>query len=665
MKLRDYQQEAVDAVLAYWGKGGSNPLVEVPTGGGKSAILGELARVVVEECGGRVVIATHRAELIEQDAAACRRVWPMAPLAVWSASLNKRGIAPITVCGVQTVARKARDLGVVDVLIVDEAHLIPPEGAGQYQTLVRGLRETNPGLRIVGLTATPYRLGQGYLTQGDGALFSSIVYRVDIGRLVAAGHLAPLVTGNVGAQIDTSQLAIRAGEFAARDLELAADISEVTERVADDVAAALASGRTSALLFGCSVAHAEHLRDALGARDVECAVITGETEQFTRQAIIGRFRRRELAALASCDVLTTGFDAPCVDVLAVVRATASPSLYVQIVGRGMRPADGKADCLVLDYGGNIARHGPVDEVKIRPKSKGEGKSPTKTCDSCAAEQPAGARVCSECDYEFPPPEKKANTEASALPVLSKKTERPHFRLARERCGLEGEAVCRLIASSPDGITKSEICDRLAIDDEERRKALKKILTELCSTNYQKRWATLIVCSGKDEREQLGGKEKRKYFLADDLVAGAAHVGKTTFHEHRKKTGDGPPTLRVDYYAAEPEAASSSWVPMKIASEWICVEHDGFARAKAEAWWSKYVGTRMPATVAEAVERLRAGEMPRVLKIETRPDGDYTRVVRLRQEAGRQPGEDDEVEEPQAAEAEAVPIDPWNTDDLPF
>ena len=569
MKLRDYQQEAVDAVLAYWSKGGANPLVEVPTGGGKSAILGELARVVVQECGGRVVIATHRAELIEQDAAACRRVWPMAPLAVWSASLNKRGTAAITVCGVQTVARKARDLGVVDVLIVDEAHLIPPEGAGQYQTLVRGLKESNPALRIVGLTATPYRLGQGYLTQGDGALFSSIVYRVEIGRLVAAGHLAPLVTGSVGAQIDTSQLAIRAGEFAARDLELAADIAEVTERVADDVAAALAAGRTSALLFGCSVAHAEHLRDALAARGTDCAVITGETEQFARQAIIGRFRRRELAALASCDVLTTGFDAPCVDVLAVVRATASPSLYVQIVGRGMRPAEGKTDCLVLDYGGNIARHGPVDEVKIKPKSKGDGKAPVKTCDNCAAEQPAGARVCSECDYEFPPPEKKANAEASALPVLS--------------TGALG-----------------------------------------------------------------GGPQSTKHA-----------IGETQYHEHRKRSGDGPPTVRVDYYGAEPEGASAAWVPTKVASEWICVEHEGFARSKAAKWWATHVGTRMPATVAEAVERLRAGEMPRVIEIETRPDGDYTRVVRLKQEAGRQPG-DDEVEAP----APAL-VDPLDGDDLPF
>lgn len=123
-------------------------------------------------------------------------------------------------------------------------------GTGSIRTLVRGLQEVNPGLRIVGLTATPYRLSQGYLTQKVKALFTSICYRVDVASLIAQGHLAPLVTGAVGAQIDTEALTVRAGEFALRDLELAADVATVTERVADDVALALDAGRTSALLFG-------------------------------------------------------------------------------------------------------------------------------------------------------------------------------------------------------------------------------------------------------------------------------------------------------------------------------------------------------------------------------------------------------------------------------
>jgi DNA repair protein RadD len=571
MDLRGYQRAAVDAVIEYWRRGGLHPLVEIPTGGGKSAVLGELARVVVQECGGRVVIATHRAELIEQDAAAVRRVWPAAPLAIWSASLGKRGVSSITVCGVQTVAKRARDLGVVDVLVVDEAHLIPPEGDGQYQTLVRGLREINPGLRIVGLTATPYRLGQGYLTQGDSALFTSIVYRCDVRQLIAEGYLSPLVTGSPSVQIDTSQVATRMGEFTLRDLELAADIDEVTEHVADDVSAALRGGRTSALLFGCSVAHAQHLAAAVRERGHSCEVITGDTEQLIRQSIIGRFRRREIEALASCDVLTTGFDAPVVDVLAIVRATQSVSLYVQIVGRGMRVAEGKTDCLVLDYGGNIARHGPVDKIRVREKSskKGEGTAPIKTCANCAAQQPASARVCSECDTEFPPPEKRANTKASDLPILS------------------------------TGRTSS-------------------------SERYV--------------------------------------VGSVRFAAHRKRSAPNAlPTLRVDYYTAS-NVNDEAFVPSKIASEWVCIEHDGYAGDKARAWWRAHVGTPFPASVDDAVEVLNAGYMKPVVAITTRPDGDFVRVVDIEHGEAREPGDDVEETEPSTA---PVDDDVWGDDDIPF
>lgn len=550
MKLRDYQQAAVDAVLAYWERGGTNPLVEVPTGGGKSAILGELARVIVQECGGRVVIATHRAELIEQDAAACRRVWPQAPVGVYSASLGQRSIKAITVCGVQSIAKKAGILGRVDVLIVDEAHLISPDGGTQYRRLIEGLQKDNPVLRVVGLTATPYRLGQGYLTQGREALFSSIVYRCQIPTLIAQGYLSPLVTGAVGAEVDTSSVGRNAGEFVLRDLELAADVASVTERVADDVAAAIREGgRTSALLFGVGVGHAAHLRDAMLERGISCELIVGETEQIVRQAVIAKFRRRELTAIASCDVLTTGFDAPVVDVLAVVRPTCSASLWVQMVGRGMRPAEGKRDCLVLDYGGNIARHGPVDDVKVKErKGEGEGKAPVKVCPECLAENAAGARVCKECDAEFPEPERKANERASSLPVLS--------------------------TDSIDG-------------------------TRTTSTEHD--------------------------------------VGEVAFVRHTKKgAADAPPTLRFDYYAPE-NTSSSTMLPKKIASEWVCVQHTGYAREKAIKWWAINVGTRMPDTVDEAVERLRAGEMRKVLKIRTKPDGDYVRVIGLLLAEGREPG----------------------------
>lgn len=569
MELRPYQREAIDAVIAYWERGGMHPLVEVATGGGKSLILGELARFVVQDCGGRVVIATHRAELIDQDARAVRSVWPAAPLAVWSASLGKRGTAAITVCGVQTVAKKAKDLGVVDVLIVDEAHLIPPDGDGQYQTLVRGLREINPALRIVGLTATPYRLGQGYLTQGSGALFSSIVYRADVGRLIGEGWLSPLVTGAPSVQIDTASVPTRLGEFAARDLELAADIAEVTDRVADDVVEALRLGRTSALVFACGVAHAGHLDEAIRARGVESAIIVGDTDHMVRQALIGRFRRRELPCIVSCDVLTVGFDAPCVDVLALVRATQSTALYQQTIGRGLRKADGKTNCLILDYGGNIARHGPVDDVKVREKAskKGDGEAPVKTCPNCTAEQPTSARVCSECDTEFPPPEKKANAQASNLPVLS-------------TGAIDGKPI-------------------------------------------------------PAERHEVGE------------VRWAVHM----------KKGGGTPSVRIDYYS--PSSDDGATVPTKIASEWICVEHDGFAHRKAESWWRANVGTTMPAVCEDAIADLDAGYMKPIVAIETKIDGEWTRVTRLHHGAVREPGDDtDQITDPPV-------VQDWGDEELPF
>jgi DNA repair protein RadD len=208
------------------------------------------------------------------------------------------------------------------------------------------------------------------------------------------------------------------GEYASNDLELATDVDKINDAVAADVKRQLDGGRTSALVFGTSVAHAKRLRNALQMAGVSTETITGETPRYERDTLIARFKARGLACITSCDVLTTGFDAPVVDVLALVRATMSPSLYVQMVGRGMRIADGKKDCLLLDYTGNIARHGPIDDVKVKPKSKGGGDAPVKICPQCMALCAASARVCDHCGFEFPAPTRKANDRASTLPALS-------------------------------------------------------------------------------------------------------------------------------------------------------------------------------------------------------------------------------------------------------
>lgn len=417
--LRPYQREAIDSVFAYWRRGGTHPVVEVPTGGGKSAILGQLAREVVE-MGSQVLIATHRRELIEQDAAACRSVWPDAPIGIYSAGLGSRRVNAITVAGIQSIRKRAQQMGNVGVMVIDEAHLVSTTAQTSYRMLVDGLMDINPELRIVGLTATPYRLGQGYLTQGKDALFKSIVYRVPMRDLVRDGYLSPLVSAHANAAINLGDVRTQAGEYVMADLELAADVDAINETVAKDVHEQLTtSGRTSALLFGVSVAHATRMAVALRWLGVSCEVVTGETAPPERKRILAAFKARQIQAIASCDVLTTGFDAPCVDVIALVRPTQSTSLYVQMLGRGSRRCDGKKDCAVLDYGANVARHGPVDDVRPpKPKGDGDGKAPFKYCEACSAENPASARTCIECDAPFPEQVRKASEKASKLPVMS-------------------------------------------------------------------------------------------------------------------------------------------------------------------------------------------------------------------------------------------------------
>jgi DNA repair protein RadD len=448
--LRDYQQRAVDGVLDYWRRKLRNPLIEIPTGGGKSRVIGAVAAEVVRR-RGRVLIATHRQELVTQDAEACRLMAPGVDVGIYSAAVGRREAdRPITVASVQSIANRHHELGAVDLVIIDEAHLVSTSETTTYHRLLTALRDRRPGMQLLGLTATPFRHGQGLLTQGDDRMFDAIAYRVTVRELLDAGYLAPLTTGDASTSISVEGFAVRAGDYVAKDLELAANVDEVTKHVAADVAHALAEGRTSALLFGVSVAHAGALAVAMRSVGVDCEIVTGETPTEDRKRILADFKARRLASIASMGVLTTGFDAPCVDVLALVRPTKSASLYVQMAGRGMRTCEGKADCLVLDYGGNIARHNEVDNVRIRDHEvKGKGDAPSKTCPQCCFEQPAGVRVCIQCGEAFPEPQKKANTRASKLAILSTGARTRHtgvemrFAVHRKRSDPDAPALLRV------------------------------------------------------------------------------------------------------------------------------------------------------------------------------------------------------------------------------
>lgn len=401
--LRYYQQEAVDAVFSYLRNKAGNPLVVLPTGAGKSHVIREVLAGTLSR-GKRAIVLCHRKELIEQNARGVQGA------GLYSAGLNRKQInEDVIFAGIQSCYKKAFDFGRRHVVLIDEAHLCADEG--RFSEFLGDLRTVNPDLRIVGLTATPYRTSEGHLTEGE--TWTAVCYEAQVGRLIAEGFLSPL-TSTPSSLFDTSSLRVRGGEFTESSLQLLFDDDRKIDQACHEVLAATGD-RHSVLVFCSGVTHAYHVAERLGGE-----VIHGETTSLERAALIENFRQGRLKFLCNCDVLTTGFDAPNVDAVVLLRATMSPGLLVQMAGRGFRLSPGKTDCLILDFGRNIERHGPLDAIDFgkRAKAGAGGERAGKTCPGCDEEVAPSVRVCS-CGFIFPKPELKHETEASAAAVLAK------------------------------------------------------------------------------------------------------------------------------------------------------------------------------------------------------------------------------------------------------
>ena len=367
-ELRPYQQEALAALEKYWSRGGGNPLVVMATATGKSVIIAHLIRDLSQRYPAlRVLVVTHTLELVEQDVKHLLALWPDAPIGINSAGIGQREWdVPIIFAGVQSVWRNAGRLGPRHLVLIDEAHLVPHDGDGMYRSLLSELRALAPagGMRIAGFSATPFRLDSGRLDEGEGKIFDDVVFDYDVGRGIREGWLSPLTSKATKIEINVNNVGRRGGEFIAGELERAADDNAVIAAACDEIVAR-GVDRRSWLVFCCGVLHAHHVCNALRMRGVACQVVTGETPLTEREDSIAMFKAGMVRCLVNVNVLTTGFDAPRIDLLAMLRPTLSTGLYVQMVGRGTRKADGKVNCLILDFAGNCRRHGPVDRVDIK------------------------------------------------------------------------------------------------------------------------------------------------------------------------------------------------------------------------------------------------------------------------------------------------------------
>lgn len=428
LQLRPYQREAVDAISAYFSRKTGHPLVVIPTAGGKSLIMATFIQEALREYPERILIVTHVRELIRQNYDELLRCWPDAPAGINSAGLKMRDTTSnIIFCGIQSVFRKAAKIGHVDLILVDEAHLMPRAAETMYRKFLNDLFEINPHLKVIGFTATPFRLDSGQLHRGDGALFTDVAYDANLLELIEQGYLCRPRSKSADAQIDTRGVGTRGGEFIQDQLQAAAIHPEVVEAVADEIVAN-GEGRIGWLVFGTGVEHCRLMRGALHERGITCASIFGDTPPTERDAIIQAFKRQEIQALVSMGVLTTGFNATHVDLIAVVRPTKSTGLWIQICGRGTRLHPGKEDCLILDMGGNILRHGALDKPRVTKEKRVDaiGEAPVKMCEFCEAVNPLAARECVACGKAFPPIIQVVNTTASTVGLLSVDQAKPQW-----------------------------------------------------------------------------------------------------------------------------------------------------------------------------------------------------------------------------------------------
>lgn len=406
MKLRDYQTKALEMLYAWFEKNATgHPVLNMPGGSGKSVVIASLARDALQKWPEtRILMLVHSKELILQNADKLRKLWPNAPLGIYSASVGKRNLGePITYAGIGSVAKRAKQIGQIDLCIIDEVHAVSTVESGIYRKLIANLLAINPFMRIVGLSASPYRLGQGMITEGKDAIFTEILEPVSIEELVFKTHLVPLRSKITQHQLETEGLHKRQGEYIASEMEAKFNTDDHNSAVVNEIIEK-ASNRKHWLIFCSGIAHSEAVAQCLRSTGIAAEALDATHSKSERERKLDDFESGKLRALCNVGILTTGYDFPALDCIAFLRSTMSPGLYLQMAVRGMRPNLSKTDCLVLDFAGVVEQHGPITAVNPPPR-KGDkvGEAPVKVCDNCQEICGLSARVCPACGTPFPEP----------------------------------------------------------------------------------------------------------------------------------------------------------------------------------------------------------------------------------------------------------------------
>ena len=529
LALRDYQQESINALYQWfieYTDPEDSPLVSIPTGGGKSIVIASFITGILKSWAEqRILILSHVGEILTQNYEALLAVWPEAPAGIYAAGLKRKDKrASVTFASIQSIHKKCFSFDAWDLIIIDECHLVSPKGGTIYRKFIRDAKLANPYLRVIGYTATPFRLDSGLLHEGKNRLFTHVAFDLPIKRLIDNGHLVPLISKGGLHKVNLTGVRKVAGDYQKTDLERAFYANDLTDKALDEVVT-YGKDRNTWLIFCVSVSHAQDVTGKLNARGIATECIHGGTPLEERNRIFKGFRSLEIRAVASVEVMTTGVNIPNIDLLVFLRSTMSVALYLQMAGRAMRlsPETGKTNGLVLDFAGNVAKHGPIDSIFVKSKrEKGEGVTtsvPTKECPECMSIIGIFEKYCPDCGYEFPPSKPFHDETATELAILS----------------------------------SQQLSDWHEVD-----------------------------------------------FIS--------------YTQHTKQ--DKPDSIRVEYQCG-----------LKCFSEWVCPEHEGFAKTKAMGWWWKRSnGILMKPTTDECLNFIEQVGIKEPGAIQVKRNGKFNEIV---------------------------------------
>lgn len=530
----DFQTAAVSSIFSYFTRSSGNPIVAMPTGVGKSVVIARFIKEVFSKYQGqKILVVTHSAKIIKQNYLKLLSIWPTAPAGINSAKLKKRDlISKIIFCGIKSVKKYAKQIGKVDLLLIDECHLISEDKKTEYRVFIDELTQINPLIKGIGFTATYWRSGYGLLFGQEDSYFTDVCFDLTtlscFNWIVNEGYLTPLIPRATNVELDVSGVSKVAGDFKSDELEDAVNKEAVTRAALLEMIEA-GQDRNRWLLFCSGVDHAVNTHKMLNEMGIPTGIVhskMGETEADTEleKYTLGKYR-----AMVNYGMLTTGYDDPMIDLIGMLRPSCASNLWVQMLGRGTRvvyangfdlsTAEGrlaaiasgpKQNCLVLDFARNTERLGPINDPFI-PKRKGDkpGEAPIKLCPSCGVYNHASIKVCPYCGHEY----------------IEK------VKLVKSSGSLE------LIKKSIEPVISDYTVDHI------------------------------------------------------------------TYSKHVKYGSE--PMLLVSYYCGKHKF-----------SDYVCLQHNNFAKKKAELWWLNRASGPIPATIEEALERYESVKCPTHLKVDT-------------------------------------------------